>query len=72
MTIRDRIARAIAPYELEPTPETLATADRVIEALREPGEATIERMWERFVFSPSLTAIQTRLRAAYAAIWSEK
>jgi len=40
MTLRDRIARAIAPYEAEPTSATLATADRVIEALREPDETT--------------------------------
>ena len=45
MTLRDRIARAIAPYEAEPTSATLATADRVIAALREPGEATMDQIY---------------------------
>ena len=71
MTLRDRIARAIAPYEAEPTSATLATADRVIEALREPNDATIERMDRSQWTIPSDHRFQL-MRAAYAAIWSDR
>lgn len=46
MSIREKIARAIAPYEAELTPETLATADRVIEAMREPDEAMVAKFFD--------------------------
>jgi hypothetical protein len=83
MTLRDRIARAIAPYEAEPTSATLATVDRVIEALRELDKAMIDNFLNIYILSvvnihPEMTkqeyldALRARLRATYAAIWSEK
>jgi len=85
MTILDKIARAIAnvQYPDKPGSEAYATADRVIAALREPDEATIERMIEIYnsikpvlfvciITAEWLEAVSAPMRAAYAAIWSEK
>jgi hypothetical protein len=69
MTLLDKIARAIANvrHPDKPGSDAYDAADRVIAALREPDNDTLDRMSWWYHESHA-----RNFRAAYAAIWSDR